>query len=363
MCFDHYLWDIWQGQILFWLVCGFIYGVDQVIMRRTENCSTGNNFEENLNTKKTSNALFAVDFKIVPRGTILCIGFLFVFVIGLGVAQAFLGIVQFIIQHQVGLDWLKESIFNKNITGVAKININHGLFVRAYGLFPHPNILGGFLSFSLITTLLYKKLFHMEQSNSINIKIITDSVIKYINFLLLIQAIGLLLTFSKSAVIGLILAIIYLRFPCGILKLIFFRMTRWRGCCIIGCSTWNNYKLRILRLFHVEHFKLLYIMVISGSIGLVALFFSRLDLYVFFIKSLKERALYLIMAEQIISSSPIIGIGTGQFVVISKKMFSDLVFWQYQPVHNVFLLIWSDWGVFGLVVFVLFLRSLFYRRR
>jgi O-antigen ligase len=33
--------------------------------------------------------------------------------------------------------------------------------------------------------------------------------------------------------------------------------------------------------------------------------------------------------------------------------------WQYQPVHNVFLLIWSELGIIGLVLFILFLWKVF----
>ncbi|MFA7319820.1 MAG: hypothetical protein WC022_04485, partial [Parcubacteria group bacterium] len=29
MLFDHYFWDIWQGQVLFWLVAGIVAGLDK----------------------------------------------------------------------------------------------------------------------------------------------------------------------------------------------------------------------------------------------------------------------------------------------------------------------------------------------
>ena len=54
----------------------------------------------------------------------------------------------------MGLLWLKESIISPNIPGVAKLIFNGHVYIRSYGLFPHPNILGGFLVFSIISTLL-----------------------------------------------------------------------------------------------------------------------------------------------------------------------------------------------------------------
>ena len=35
--------------------------------------------------------------------------------------------------------------------------------------------------------------------------------------------------------------------------------------------------------------------------------------------------------------------------------------WQYQPVHNVYLLIFSELGTVGLILFLLFLSSIFFR--
>ena len=73
-----------------------------------------------------------------------------------------------------------------------------------------------------------------------------------------------------------------------------------------------------------------------------------------------ERGLYLSISERIIADNPIIGVGTGQFIMTTERLFSNLEIWQYQPVHNVFLLIWSEWGIVGLVLFILFLWKLFH---
>jgi len=430
--FDHYLWDIWQGQVLFWLVCGILVGIASL------NCSTWNN-SKYANTKKCSTwnnlkqfsifliplALVVWSFisiawsenqligfyrsarflelyglfvyvpfrfmpylincstwnnsmvensEIVPRGTINIFGAFFLIVIFLGVAQSLIGIAQFIVQHSLGLFWLKESLIGQDILGVAKIIVNHQVLIRSYGLFPHPNILGGFLFFTIVVTLLYQKLFHPEESTIVprgtivdhgadaeqikehdNVKCSTWNNFKQawknvppayrtgrrgtiwlnsIKLVLVVQVIGLFLSFSKSAIFALVVALVYIIVPRG-----------------------TNFREKIKKLFHVEQFRNLVVLV---GVAFLVLYFTGVQFYALFFKSLAERMLYLGISIQMISANPLIGVGTGQFTLVSARLFPNLEIWQYQPVHNVFLLIWSEWGIVGLVLFIVFLWKLFH---
>jgi hypothetical protein len=443
--FDHYLWDIWQGQVSFWLVCGilvsvgftdcstwnnlkyvnakkcstwnifnqislliiplllvgwswlslswsenqlisfyrsvkftelyllFIYVVVRFVPYLTQshlNCSTWNNSTvENSEivppscakapagkrgtitidneSEESSNAV-----NNVPRGTFNGVGMFFWVIIFVGVAQSLIGITQFILQHSIGLFWLKESLIGQNIAGVAKIIVNSSPLVRAYGLFPHPNILGGFLFFSIMLTLLYSKLFHVEQFaeqknvncstwNNLNGSSQSSAIVprgtimnSLIWFVLGIQIIGIILSCSKSAILALLIALMYIIVPRGTI-----------------C------KKRFAKLFHVEQFKVFFGL---GLVVLVGLFFLRVEFYGLFAKSFQERKLYVLISERIIADNPIIGAGTGKFILEAEKLFPSLEIWQYQPVHNVFLLIWSEWGIVGLVLFILFLWKLFH---
>lgn len=56
---------------------------------------------------------------------------------------------------------------------------------------------------------------------------------------------------------------------------------------------------------------------------------------------------------------PLIGVGLGQFVPRMQEFFSSkLLDWQYQPVHNVFLLVWSEVGIIGLFGLFQILRTI-----
>ncbi|HPN96876.1 MAG TPA: O-antigen ligase family protein, partial [Candidatus Moranbacteria bacterium] len=91
-------------------------------------------------------------------------------------------------------------------------------------------------------------------------------------------------------------------------------------------------------------------------------------------QSLNERLLYMNVSPAYVALQHIsggrgtikeitelmFGIGQGQFVWNMQEYSHNILeSWQFQPVHNVFLLIWSELGVVGLVLFMIFLYRLF----
>ena len=78
-----------------------------------------------------------------------------------------------------------------------------------------------------------------------------------------------------------------------------------------------------------------------------------------FLQSLRERELYLNVSRGTFLDNPLIGIGAGQFIPDMIKNYS-FESWQYQPVHNVFLLIINEFGIIGLALFVFFIYKILY---
>jgi len=290
----------------------------------------------------------------VPRGTLF--KRLAQIIISLGVIQSLVAIWQFVIQQSIGLLWLRESIIGIDIAGVAKLIVDGHKIVRAYGLFPHPNILGGFLLISIILSFIYYTC-HSEQSGARS-KNLIRSLDKLEMTVISIQILALILTFSKSAWIGLILACAYIAYanvPRGTKVLARLRTMFHARPVTSNCSTWNN-----LRFFGVEHFRRKIILALG--ILLVLAFIARPDTNSLLFKSLNERLFYLNVSYGTISANPIVGTGSGQFVSEMDKYVpygTIIESWQYQPVHNVFLLIWSELGIVGLILFVLWLWKLF----
>ncbi|PIV83546.1 MAG: hypothetical protein COZ87_01835 [Candidatus Moranbacteria bacterium CG_4_8_14_3_um_filter_43_15] len=251
-----------------------------------------------------------------------------------GVLQSALGIAQFVNNSSIGLHFLGESIVSQNLPGVAKILGFGERHIRAYGTFPHPNILAGFLIipiFIIVSELLKR----IVEKTSTSKKVARGTILAGIpaGFLAIALCFILacfILTFSRSALLGLgigLLALFWLNFDS-----------------IISVLTPPRSKRRFL-------FALLMVFII---LSLVVFWFpARKDLLS--LKSLDERNPYLNVARGTILEHPIVGVGIGQFVFNEFLKYSNLEGWQYQPVHNVYFLVASELGAIGLILLLLFI--------
>jgi O-antigen ligase len=79
------------------------------------------------------------------------------------------------------------------------------------------------------------------------------------------------------------------------------------------------------------------------------------------VKSISERLDYLQDAKIIISHNYLLGVGPGNYVAASVAVNPAQPFWYYQPVHNYFVLVLSELGIFGLLFYLVFLGLLFWR--
>jgi O-antigen ligase len=229
---------------------------------------------------------------------------------------------------------------------VAKLLIDGSKVIRAYGTFPHPNIFGGFLLISLLISYFYRNMFHVEHydiqdRNSSQKSHVLENT-KFLVLFISIQFLALLLTFSKSAILGLLITTGYIVYftnvPRGTLSL-----------------------SQLKKMLHVEHLtrKLILIGGIIIALGLIIQPNTNSLLF----KSLNERLFYLNVSRGTIAANPVIGIGDGQFVSdLGKYVPRGTIIqdWQYQPVHNIFLLIWSELGIIGLGMFVWLLWKMFH---
>jgi O-antigen ligase len=250
-----------------------------------------------------------------------------------GLFQSILAIAQFIHNRSLGFRFLGESIFTSNMDGVAKIIINGDKHIRAYGTFPHPNILAGFLLIPIFITL-SELLKRSEYAKDGNEKVSRGTLFRFfprwlvtISLFMLIS--GFLSTFSRSAFLGFIFGLLALGFI--------------------------HRKIMSRNFFHIIFFCLILIILgISFSIHL-----NKNLISIFSTQSLEERNLYQNVARETISEHSFSGIGIGQFVIFEYFKNPNSSGWQYQPVHNVYLLIFSELGVIGLILFLFFLMSIF----
>ncbi len=105
--------------------------------------------------------------------------------------QTAVAIAQFIRQNDLGLRWLGELDLNRYPGGGSILAVGDTYFLRAYGLTPHPNMLGGFLAIGvLILTAVY--LIHSTEANTLPAP---RSPLPILLGLIVASGAGLLLTF------------------------------------------------------------------------------------------------------------------------------------------------------------------------
>lgn len=241
-----------------------------------------------------------------------------------GVLQGVLALGQFFKQASLGLRWLGESPLASNLSGVAKIDFLGQKIIRAYGTFPHPNLLAIFLVVVLLVFIgyIFKKGFQVWQIASLGTLYL-----------------GLLASFARLA-IALTLAVL----------IIIFIYEFWR-------RTNRKKVLGLLSLF------VIFSTLACGLVG--NLVRQRFD----FSQTLNSQAVDLRVYYNRIGWEVLkqnyFGVGIGNFTSIFENNMTRLGVkldnWMFQPIHNIYLLIAVELGFIGAVIFSWFLWEMLRR--
>lgn len=244
-----------------------------------------------------------------------------------GAVQSLLAFWQFSTQNVFASKWLGVAAQNPfMIAGESVIETGLRRFLRAYGTFPHPNILGGFLVVAILFSIY---LFFHSHKRSLQV---FGLILSIINIM------GLMLTFSRSAYLAFIVsAVLYLAFiflfsKARITRAVFFAVMFIASALLMGIIFQSAISPRF-----------------DGSLRLEQ-------------KSLDERGAYLKESFKLIQSHPLLGIGKGNFTASVRREINEKKKpWEYQPVHNVYLLAMSELGIAGIIFFAIFLLASFVR--
>jgi O-antigen ligase len=207
---------------------------------------------------------------------------------------------------------LGERSFNISTPGIALTQILGRSFMRAYSTFSHPNSFAGYLGLGLLV------LFPAYSKKELIRKI----------WGILIIFIAFILTFSLSAVIGVIV--------CGVLFL------------LINKKFFNTKKI----IFFPAAFLLISLALpFASNIALK----TRPNLP----ENISQRFDLSSAAGSMISAKFLLGEGLNTFVINEPKInYLGTYLWTLQPVHNIFLLIFSETGIVGLSFFYFLLIKL-----
>lgn len=235
--------------------------------------------------------------------------------------QSIIAIFQFTFNHSIGLNLLGESPLSADLAGVAKTMIGGVKHIRAYGTFPHPNILAIFLVVSGIINL-----YLLKNSKNKNYK-------KYLAVLIIFSTLALFFTFSRIA---------------WILAFIFW------GYYILKIS---NLKYQISNLNFLKNKKttLLYLLIALLVVSFLIYFAPAVwwRINPFLSSTWESLDVRLVVFEKawILIKSHSWGVGIGNFVIEIAYQLIGYPVWMVEPVHNTFILILTEIGVLGLLSF------------
>jgi hypothetical protein len=214
------------------------------------------------------------------------------------------GILQFWLGETIGglFTYLGERTFSLSTPGIALVQINGIDYLRAYSIFPHPNALAGYIVVSLFFLL----------SGGFNKN-------KYFGIYITLAFVCFALTFSLSAVIGLLICFA-------------FYVSAWRGVAVLSTTIWISCITIILSL----------------TMPLVSGFLINNNYS--FSNNIMERLSLSVSAGELLSNNFLFGTGLNTFIPNLRATVSGgglpLLL---QPVHNIFLLAASETGVVGLL--------------
>lgn len=249
--------------------------------------------------------------------------------------HSLLAVYQFFAQQAPAFKYLGLAFHNPTILGTSVVETIDGRWLRAYGGFDHPNILGGVLAISLIMAaflLAKKKILN-------NVQQTWSSIFLFVFYFVGLYA--LFFTFSRAAWLALILGLISL-------LIIFIRYyDKW----ILGrFIALIFFSLLLLGIASVPFQDLL-----TARVAVE----TRLEQ-----KSINDRYTYLSEAKSLLSENFMTGVGIGNYhTALTLADNNKKAVWDYQPVHNVFLLLCSETGIFALLSFFVFLFFLIKRGR
>ena len=259
-----------------------------------------------------------------------------ILIVSFGVFNSLIATYQFFAFKSFGLQFIGEPVLSF-LPGISKVAFPGTILIRGYGLFSHPNILGAYLFLCVMISI-----FFIEKI------VLTSPKLKIIKLLfaelsLILCVFGLMVSFSRSAIIVSVISLaIFFYF-------LFFQKKENNPAKLRKSETWVGIFSIVFSIFIVSF--VLGDIILPRFQGLVGS------------EAFIDRIKYSQMALDVIEKNPALGIGIGSGVSYFLKnniysMFGFNNFWQFEPVHNLYLIIALEIGIFGLFFFLLFIFNL-----
>ena len=225
--------------------------------------------------------------------------------------QIIWGWLQWELNHSLGLTFLGESVINANTFAVAKEDISEGVKqIRPYGSFLHPNILAAYLM-----TILFSSIPFLKRK-------------KLIIWIPLLTA-GIYFTHSSAAMLTTLISFI------AIGSFTFFTNINQKKTIVL-------FSVFILLIVNLWFFQNSYAVNSNNN-------------------SWQERLNQNVISLSMFHDNPL-GVGVAEYTLQSEKYTpKKLLPWEFQPVHNTYLLILNESGIQGLILLLITIIIIFYK--
>lgn len=240
-----------------------------------------------------------------------------------GVLQGALSIFQFFTQSVFENKWLGQALQTGKTLGASVVEFGDERWLRAYGSFGSPNSLGIYLAVILILGMIV----YLKTERSLAKIFLTAGQLIILS--------GLILSFSRAAWLAAAIGIIFV-FKHNLrdlgLRQDYARQEEKRG--------------DLLRqLFFYVLIFLLFFISLRPLFTARVMAEGRLET-----KSISERRAQVADFQNIFSKNIIFGVGPGAYTAALYKNNPRLSAWDYQPVHNIYLLALAEFGSLGFIL-------------
>jgi hypothetical protein len=241
------------------------------------------------------------------------------------IIQSIIICVQFFTNRVVGLHFLGESVVQTGVSGTSAVVLSHGIYLRGYGTFPHPNVAGGFISVGMIY--LISHLLSAKKKRRLLIIIP-----------LVISSVGLFLTWSRSSWIFISVGTLFLLYK-------YFRRKR------------SSFARKGMGTLMVVLGVILIWFAASDDTVAVGLRDRIIKQSLSYDESVFQRNQLNQKAIEMYENNILTGVGAGKFIhrLSASPVYTADGLRIMQPAHNVFVLAAAELGFMALWIFSYFL--------
>lgn len=221
------------------------------------------------------------------------------------------GIAHYLANHSLGLHLFGESVLKPEEVGMPVVIKEGGRQLRASGLTPHPNILGGVIVWGGH----WLWLRGAELSRSLGVYVVISALLSVV----------LILSWTRSAWIA-----------AGATSL------------IVAVWAWKNGLKKILWMIGVGWLVAAVMLVSQPEIARGRLWLGepvRLEQY-----SVEDRVASIEGWKEVMQGNWLVGVGTGNYSTALARLHPDWPEWDVYPVHNIYLLWVAELGLVGLLL-------------